>query len=194
MNFFNIGFVLCAFCLNMGMELNYVTRIVGVLFMLGGIRELDSFFGEPRFAKHRSAEIGIALLAAGGLAQTLMTRFGIIGAAAGNTLSCVFGTLCTAAVLLDQKKILSVMLPDHSLVNDPSLLAKLGKTWKGYAVAAGASLIAEVAGRILPAGSSESAYIGAVLVFARLLMYIYLALMGTAFNRCRTDFNVIHPT
>ena len=194
MNFFNIGFVLCAFCLNIGMELNYVTRIVGALFMLGGIRELDSFFDGPRFAKHRPAEIATALHAAGGLAQALMTRFGIIGADAGNIASCVFGTLCTTTVLLDQKRILAVILPDHSLVNDPSLLAKLGKTWNGYALAAAASLIAEIAGRILPAGSNESAYIGATLVFARLLMYIYLALMGSAFNRCRMDFNAIHPT
>lgn len=194
MNFFNIGFVLCAFCLNVGMELNYLTRMIGVLFMLGGIRELDSFFGEPRFAKHRPLQFVLMLLAAGGLAQTLLTRFGIISADVGNILSCIFGTLCTTTVLLGQKKILAVMLPDHSLVNDPSLLAKLGKMWNGYAVAAAASLFAEIAGRILPAGSNESAYIGAALVFARLLMYIYLALMGSAFNRCRMDFNAIHPT
>lgn len=194
MNFFTIGFVLCALSMNIGMELNYVTRIVGALFMLGGIRELDSYLGKPLFAKHRAAEFAILLTAAGGLVQALMTRYGVLSRSAGNVLSIVCGSLCTLAVLGDQYKILRKIVPDHDLVNDPSLLTALWKVWKKYAGFALCSLICEIGGRVLTVGSSEYVYMGVVLVGSRILMYIYLVIMGTAFDRCRRDFNAIHPT
>ena len=192
MDFFNVGFVLCAFSLNIGLELNYITRIVGALFMLGGIHEFNTGFGDRRFAKHSYTELGLLLIAGGGLAQALLTRYGVITPGTGNILSIIFGALCTAVVVADQYLMLGKILPDHSFVNDPSLLARLGKVWKPLAAAGIASVIAEICGRVLP-NEEEAAYVGVLLVFSRLFMYIYLVITAVAFNRCRMDFNKMHP-
>ena len=76
MNFLSVGFVLCAMNFNLGCEMNYGVRLAGALFMLAGLAEADSV--SEGFKAFRGRVMGIAGISAGGLAVTLLLRFGVI--------------------------------------------------------------------------------------------------------------------
>lgn len=191
MNFFSVGFVLCALNFNLGWELNYALRIVGTLFMLSGIEEADSV--SEGFADSRPLVAAGGAVSVLGTAVALMIRFGALNAAAGNLLSMILGAAALTPVLLSQRKILLNAQKHHDLVNDPSLLEALVKVWKKYAFFAAFSVGADILYRLLPDGYFQ-AYIGTAEVVTRIIMYVYVVLLGTAFARVVRDFNIMHPT
>lgn len=191
MNFFSVGFVLCALNFNLGWELNYVLRIVGTVFMLNGIKEADSV--SEGFYRSRPLVAAAGVVSVLGMGIALMIRFNALTEAAGNVFSMIFGALALALVLAGQRKILTNILAHHKLVNDPSLLGALDKVWKKYAFFAAFSVLADLIYRILPE-SYFQAYIGAAEVISRIIMYIYVVMLGTAFSRVARDFNIMHPT
>lgn len=193
MDFFNVGFVLCALNFKFGTELNFALRLIGTGFMLGGLREMALYYGEDRLGRHRGGVIAVGLLSAAGLAEALCARFGITGGGTGNILSTAAGLLCGGAVLASQRLLLNSLIADTSLINDLSLMKRLSKTWNWYAIFAGVSLIAEAVGRFAVTDSVPHLASGVAQVFSRVLMYIYVIAVGVAFNRCRTDFNRTHP-
>lgn len=190
MNFLSVGFVLCALNFNMGWELDYGVRLVGALFVLSGLAEADTASdGFKRFKPHCLA---LLVISAGGLAATLLLRFGALPKAAENPLGLVFGLAAAGITIYAEYLILGHMLMRHELVNDPALLGSLEKVWKRYAFFAALSVAAEALYRILP-DSGFQAGVGAVEVISRIIMYVYVVLVGTAFARVRQDFNIMHP-
>lgn len=190
MNFFNVGFVLLSLHLNFDMELNYILKIAGVIFMLAGIKETNSV--SKGFDAVRGQVWLVAALSFGGLAGSLLARFGILGKTAANITSIAFGAGSAAAILFNQYATVKLMQSKHELVNDPSLLNTLAKKWKTMAFFTVICIVCDVLNRLLPQGTVQ-ATAGAALVFAKIIMIVYVILMGTAFNRVRMDFNVMHP-
>ena len=178
MNFFTVGFVLLSINLDFDMPLNYALKLAGVFFMYGGVKETDSV--SDGFSRLRPLIAAVCALSTLGLAGSLLTYFGLVGGMAGNIISIVLGAGTVAAVLYTQYvKIIKLMLPRHELVNDPSLLVNLAKTWKKL-------------NRLLPAGNAQ-VYASVVLVIARVIMIIYIFCAASAFNKVRMDFNAVHP-
>ncbi|MGN0632466.1 MAG: hypothetical protein ACI4JW_01210, partial [Oscillospiraceae bacterium] len=73
-----------------------------------------------------------------------------------------------------------------------SLLDRLGKAWNKLALFTLITAVTDIIYRFAPTGNLRE-YIGVVQVFARFLMIIYVVVMGSAFNKVRADFNVVHP-
>lgn len=190
MNFLSVGFVLCAMNFNLGWEMNYGVRLAGALFMLAGLAEADSV--SEGFKAFRGRVMGIAGISAGGLAVTLLLRFGVIPEKLRHPLGIVFGVSLAACVIWVEYRLLKHIVARHELVNDPSLLGALQKKWTRYAFFAGLSVFTEALYRILPL-SDLQAGVGAVEIISRIIMYVYVILVSLAFARVRNDFNVMHP-
>ncbi len=190
MNFLSVGFVLCTMNFNMGWELNYIVRLVGALFMLAGLTEADSV--SQGFKAFRSRVIAITGISAGGLGFTLMLRFQLLPEALRHPVGIFFGVTLAGVVIWVQLGLLKHMTEHHELVNDPSLLGKLQKTWTRYAFFAALSVFTEALYRLLPVTDFQAG-VGAVEVISRLIMYVYVILISTAFARVRHDFNIMHP-
>ena len=190
MNFLSVGFVLCAMNFNLGWEMNYGVRLAGALFMLAGLAEADSV--SEGFKAFRGRVMGIAGIAAGGLAVTLLLRFGVIPDKLRHPLGIIFGASLAAFVIFAEYGLLKHIVSHHELVNDPSLLAALQKKWGRYALFAGISVFTEALYRILPL-SSFQAGVGAVEIITRIIMYVYVMHISIAFSRVRNDFNIMHP-
>lgn len=191
MNFFNVGFVLLSLHTNLDMILNYVLKIAGVFFMFAGINETETV--SKGFKAARSQVWLIGVLSLGGLVCSMLIRYGILGGTAANIAAIVFGVGSAAAILYNQYTIvIKLMLPRHELVNDPSLLSALAKQWRIMAFFTSLCMVCDIMQRLLPQGMAQ-AIVGAVLVVSKIIMIIYVVLMGTAFNRVRMDFNVMHP-
>lgn len=193
MDFFNVGFVLCALCFPFGREVGYILRLLGAGFMAGGIRELGLCYGDDRLGGHRKGVLLIALLSLAGTAQALFLRFGMISADTGNILSTAAGLLCGGTVIAAEWLLLRQLRQDETLVNDPSLMRKLVGAWKRYAVCAAVTLIAEAVGRFAVTDSTPYLAAGVVQVYSRILVYAFIIDMAVKFNRCRMDFNKMHP-
>lgn len=192
MNFFTIGFVLCGININIGLELGYVIRLVGLLFMLGGISEteaVDRSFGFARFRK--TVFISIAAAAAG-LLSALSVRLLNVGETAANIMSMIFGCASFVTVMLTQYSIITHMKPMRTLVNDLSLIRRFDSKWKKFAVFASVSLLCELVTRIAPAGGAVHTYSGLLLLITRILMIIMLCASAAAINAMRDDFNIMH--
>lgn len=191
MNFFTVGFVLLSINLDFDMPLNYALKLAGVFFMYGGVKEIDSV--SDGFSRLRPLIAAVCALSTLGLAGSLLTYFGLIGGMAGNIISIVLGAGTVAAVLYTQYvKIIKLMLPRHELVNDPSLLVNLAKTWKKLAIFTALGAAGDVLNRLLPVGNAQ-VYASVVLVIARVIMIIYIFCAASAFNKVRMDFNAVHP-
>ncbi len=193
MDFFNVGLVLCALNFGFGSELNYIFRLVGAGFMAGGFRQLSLYYGDGRLDRHKGGNVLLLLFSAAGLAQALFLRFGMISAETGNILSTAAGLLCGGTVIVCGWRLIRQLTEDTSLVNDPSLLRGLSAAWKRYAVFAGITILAEAVGRFAVTDSMPHLVSGVAQAFSRIIMYIFIIIIAAAFNRCRMDFNKIHP-
>ena len=193
MDFLSVGIVLCALNFPFGWELNYILRLVGAVFTACGIHELSLYYGDSRLAGHKKGVWITLLLSAAGLAQALFARFGMISEDTGNILSTAAGLSCFAAVVCSQRLLINKLRQDDTLVNDLSLMRRFCSSWKRYAVCAAVTLIAEAVGRFAVTDSAPHLAAGLVQVPSRLLMYAFIADMGVKFNRCRMDFNKMHP-
>lgn len=192
MNFFTIAFVLCGININIGYELGYIIRLIGLLFMLGGISETEAVDRSFGFAKFKGAVFISAAAAAAGLLSALAVRFLNVGSAAANVLSMIFGCASFITVMLTQYGIIAHMKPIRELINDLSLIRRFDKAWRKFAVFASVSLLCELVTRIAPAGGTVHTYSGLLLLITRILMIIMLCVSSSALNAVRNDFNIMH--
>lgn len=190
MNFFNVGFVLLSLQFNFNWILNYVVKLVGVMFMLSGIKEISAFYSG--YGKFKSGVLAVGAAAVGGTLCSALSAGGVIGESVGNVLSILFGAGSAALILVTQYKILKITAANHEIVNDPSLLYDLRKAWNKLAFFTALTVVCDVLYRLLPFGNWQTAA-GTVLVFSRIIMYVYVVIMGVAFNKVRMDFNTMHP-
>lgn len=192
MNFFTIGFVLCGININIGFELGYVVRLIGLLFMLGGISESEAVDRSFGFAKFKGAVFISIAAAAAGLLSALAVRFLEIGDTAANVMSMIFGSASFITVMLTQYGIIAHMKPMRTLINDLSLIRYFDNKWKKFAVFASVSLLCELVTRIAAAGGAVHTYSGLLLLITRILMIIMLCASASALNAVRNDFNRLH--
>lgn len=190
MNFFTVGFVLCSFNLNLGSILNYALKIVGGFFMLGGFKEIK--FITEKLERTKPFVYLSLVLAVLGAGSAVMIQTDVLKDSAANVISTMIGTLSILSVVYSQLLIIRKLTPDHTLVNDPSLLDKLAKAWNKLAVFTLITDLTDIIYRFAPTGNFRE-YVGVVQVFARFLMIIYVVVMGSAFNKVRADFNAVHP-
>ena len=193
MNFFTIGFIFCSMNFNIGYPVNYILRVAGALFMLGGISETkvsEDSSGFDRFKPEVLLTLGCA---AAGTVLTLLTGFKVIPEKAGFVIAATVGTLTFASVVLHQYRIVAHMRPMKALVNDPSLLEKLWKAWRGYTAAATVTMVCQLITRLSESGSGLHTLAGTVFFVTMIVQYVLLVHMGGAFNDVRLDYNVMHP-
>jgi hypothetical protein len=190
MNFFNVGFIFLSIHFSYDMPINYVLQLVGCVFMIGGVREI--VMTDKDFSVYSKPVWLIAVVSAVGLLGSLASKFGLVGSAVSNAIGIILGLGSAVIILICQQSIVKTMSGKHELVNDPSLLNGLKKTWNKMAFFTVLCIVCDFLNRILPAGNFQ-VYAGTVLFFSKIIMLIYVALMGVAFNRVRMDFNVMHP-
>ncbi|SDA14534.1 hypothetical protein SAMN02910447_00858 [Ruminococcus sp. YE71] len=193
MNFFTIGFVFCSMNFNIGYPANYIVRVVGALFMLGGISETRVSEDSSGFGKFR----GDVLLTLGcsviGTVLTFLTWHRVIPEKAGAAAALAAGTLTFVSVLFHQYRIITHMRPMKALVNDPSLLEKLFRAWRGYAVASSVTMLCQIVMRLAVSGGTVHAAAGGLFFITIIVQYVLLVHLGGAINDVRTDYNVMHP-
>lgn len=192
MNFFTIGFVICGLNFNIGYTLNYAIRLVGLLFMLGGIKETEAVDKSFGFSRFRPAVYVSAAAAAAGLAATLTARFCDIAEPAANILFIITGSLSFVTVVLHQHAIIKHMMPMRTFINDRSLIKHIGRTWLRFVVFSSASMICEAIGRIAAPNGTLHTYSGLLLIIARITAMIMLCVTAAALNAARNDFNSLH--
>lgn len=190
MNFFTVGFALCALKFSMDIPLTYIIKLIGAFFMFGGYKEIEPLFDS--FIKYRTRTAAAAAASSGGLVCSLLAAFGILKGTAQNLLSIFFGSAAVVLILFEQYGLIEHMLGIKDLVNDNSLTASLQRTWRKAAFFTMLSLIADICYRLIPDGAVRTAA-GTVQVISLLLMYIYIILTASAINRVRNDFNITHP-
>ena len=193
MNFFTIGFIFCSLNFNVGHPLNYIVRILGTVFMLGGIKETlvsEDSFGFDAF---RTDVLVTLVCAVSGTAASLLLGFELIPKSAGFVLTTTLGTLTFLSVISHQLKIVRKMRPMKALVNDPSLLEKLWRAWRNYAAAASLTMLCQLVMRFSTSGKGLHTAAGVLFFITMIVQYFLLVHMGGAFNDVRTDYNVMHP-
>lgn len=191
MNFFTVGFVLLSLHINIDMPLNYALKLVGTLFMLGGIKEAAEV--TDGFDSVKGLTFTVGAFSLGGLIGSILIKAGAVTGAAAKIISVLLGDGGAAAALLLQYKVaVKLMLPRHELVNDPSLLAALVKKWRNMAFFTVICMVCDVLQRAISQVTVQ-AVVGSVLTISKIIMLICVAVMGAAFNRVRMDFNVTHP-
>ena len=192
MNFISVGIVLCALNFNLSWELHYAVKLVGVLFMLAGLREADTV--TEGFSRFRREVLAVGAAAAAGLAGLLLCRLTHPPAVAVSALSIVLGLLTGFGTLVSQKRILGELEAQREvMVNDPSLIHAVRRTWNKYAPVTAMTLTADVLYRLLP-DSEVQAVIGAVEVVTRIVMYVLVIVLASSLARACRDFNIMHPT
>lgn len=193
MNFFTIGFIFCSLNFNIGHPINYITRLIGVFFMLGGIKETlvsEDSFGFESFRTDVLITLVCALL---GTAASLLMGFELIPQKVGFLLTTTLGVLTFLSVISHQFRIIRKMRPMKALVNDPSLLERLWKAWRNYAAAASVTMFCQLVMRLSTSGKALHTAAGALFFITIIIQYVLLVHMGGAFNDVRTDYNVMHP-
>ncbi len=193
MNFFTIGFILCSLNFNVGYPANYIVKLVGALFMLGGIKETAVSEDSFGFDKYRSDVLISLFLASAGTLLTLLSGFGIIPEKPSFIIATAAGTVTFASVIYHQYRIITQMRPMKALVNDPSLLEKLCKAWRGYAITASVTMLCQLVMRLSTSGRALHTTAGVLFFIAIIIQYVLLVHMGGAFNDVRMDYNVMHP-
>lgn len=192
MNFFTIGFVICGLNFNIGYALNYAIRLAGLLFMLGGIKETEAVDKSFGFSKFRPAVYISAAAAAMGLAAALAARFLDIAETYANILFIITGSLSFVTVMLHQHAIIKHMTPMRTFINDSSLIKRLDRAWRRFAVISAVSMICEAVGRIAAPNGTLHTYSGLLLIIARITAMILLCVTAAALNAARNDFNSLH--
>ncbi|MCD8094754.1 MAG: hypothetical protein LUE12_01310 [Ruminococcus sp.] len=190
MNFFNVGFVLCAIDVSFSSWINYALKLLGAVFMFVGIREAQAV--ADGFERFNGQVVTAGALSVAGLAAALLYQAGTLSGTSANVILTAVGFLSVAAVVYNQYSIIKHITPMHELVNDPSLLDRLSKLWKRLTVFRAVALVCETAAHCMPDCTAQ-AVVQFVMLAARIIMYVYVFFVAAAFNRVRMDFNVMHP-
>lgn len=190
MNFFALGYVFLVIHLNLGWASNYALKLVGMLFMLGGLSEISAFSGA--FGDLKKQAYGVMAVSAASFVAILVLKLADIGGALFSIVSVVAGVVCAAAVMLFLYKLIRLLIVNNQLVNDVSNISRLYSGWQKLACFTAANILFDILNRALPAGLFAD-FAGVVVTITKIILFVFVISTGWTFNKIRCDFNDKHP-
>lgn len=188
MNFFTVGFLLANFQLNADWASGYFVRLVGALFMLGGIAELSGFEVRVKTLTPLCAMLAV-LSAASGVTMLMMSDKGTVMSRS----VCILDAMVTTALAAVAFRALFGCLAENTSIvaNEPEV-AKAASGYDKLLIVAAVSLAADAVNRFT-GGTVAADAAGVVMAIARVVFYVMLIAGAFRFNRLRCSFNAAHP-
>ncbi|MBR1764367.1 MAG: hypothetical protein IJ746_03135 [Ruminococcus sp.] len=187
MNFLTVGFVLGLMQLDLGWLAGYVIKLLGALFILGGVTELGDF--EKKARSLRPAGICFLVLSAGACAATFAVRGASDSAKSLCAAAC--GVVTTAAAVCFFKRLFKLLMGSMSLFRRGGLLEQEAKRYNVMLVLTALFLAADIINRFT-GGTMAADAAGVLMFFSKIVFYIYYIMCSVGFGRLRADFNSIH--
>lgn len=189
MNFFCVAFFAAALQVNISESVNYIIKLVGFLFFMGGILEISGF--EQSFKKLLTPVRLLVLLSA--IASVLFLAFSFIGVSSGarNIAGIFFGTVITLFALVFQKSLIGLINDHRELLNDSSNVKRFKKSWNMLAVITIANLAFDILNRVMPIKIIADLS-GLMMAVSKIVMYIFALIILFSANKLRVDFNKKH--
>ncbi|GAB5081231.1 hypothetical protein Osc1_04040 [Hominimerdicola sp. 21CYCFAH17_S] len=189
MNFFTLGYAFLAVQLNFGWVLNYILKLVGMLFMLGGISEISDFSKNFAVMKKR-AYIPLGICTASCLTAAVF-RLSATGGAVFSAVSVTAGAASAVAVFVFTGSLIKLLMNNNYLVNDVSNLSRLYSNWQKLAFFTGANILFDILNRAVPV-SAIADFSGVMMTVTKIITYIFAVSAVWTFNKARMDFNNKH--
>ncbi|MGN1133870.1 MAG: hypothetical protein ACI4RN_05370 [Oscillospiraceae bacterium] len=188
MNFFCIGFFILAFQLNFSWATGYIFKLVGALFILGGVWEMSSY--DQKYKKlYAPSYAGIVLSAIPMIIFSVMNVMKI----KGNlrlALGLALGILVTVYMLLVEYKILRLFQNDNKLTFDLPAVKTLISGWKWFALFTVFGLVFNIF-NVMP-NETVANFAGVAMAVSRIIMYILALTVLWRFNKVRYGFYKIN--
>lgn len=189
MNFFTLGYAFLAVQLNFGWVLNYILKLVGMLFMLGGISEISDFSKNFAILKKR-AYIPLGICTASCLTAAVFRLSGTEGAVF-SAVSVTAGAASALAVFAFTGSMIKLLMNNNYLVNDVSNLSRLYSNWQKLAFFTGANILFDILNRAVPV-SAIADFSGVMMTVTKIITYVFAVSAVWIFNKARMDFNNMH--
>ena len=188
MNFFCIGFFILAFQLNFSWATGYIVKLVGALFILGGVWEMTSY--SQNYKKlYVPSVFGIVLSAVSIIVFAVMNVVKFTGDIR-LILGLVMGILVTVYMLLVQYKILMLFQNDNKLTFDLPAVETLISGWKWFALFTVCGLVFNIF-NVIP-NETVSNFAGVAMAISRIIMYVLALTVLWRFNKVRYGFYKIN--
>ncbi|MDE6148611.1 MAG: hypothetical protein K2F81_00740 [Ruminococcus sp.] len=189
MNFFCVAFFIVALQVNISESVNYIIKLVGLLFFIGGILEISGF--NKSFKRFLTPVKFLVLLSALASALFLIFTFTSVTAGVKNITGIIIGTVITLLALLFQKSLLKLISDDKELVNDLSNVIRFQKSWNKLAAITIANLVFDIINRVMPVKIIADLS-GLMMAVSKIVMYIFALIILFSANKIRVDFNKKH--
>ena len=128
MNFFTLGYAFLVIHLNMGWASNYILKLAGILFMLGGISEI-SYFSKMFAGLKNRAYISLAVSASSCLIVSCF-KLTELGGVLFSAVSVIAGTASVLAAFIFLRDLMNLLVQNNFLVNDASNISRLYSGWQ----------------------------------------------------------------
>lgn len=189
MNFFTLGYAFLAVQLNFGWVVNYILKLVGMLFMLGGISEISDFSKNFAVLKKR-AYFPLGICTASCLTAAVFRLSGTEGAVF-SAVSVTAGAASALAVFAFTGSMIKLLMNNNYLVNDVSNLSRLYSNWQKLAFFTGANILFDILNRAVPV-SAIADFSGVMMTVTKIITYVFAVSAVWIFNKARMDFNNMH--
>ena len=187
MNFFTVGFLLANFQLNAGWATGYFIKLVGAMFMLGGVAEISGF--EPKARSLWTVCGMLAFLSAASGATMLLVSGKTTVIARG---TCVLDAMVTTGLAAIAYRNLFAMLKSNpSLVGDEPQVKRCSKGYDRMLFVMALALLADCVNRFTSGTAADVS--GFIMAVSRIVSYVMLIAGTWGFNRMRVHFNDAHP-
>lgn len=189
MNFFCIAFFITALQINISWWINYLIKLAGLLFFVGGVFEISGVNSNyKRFSRPAVILAGVSFVA-----TTCFVLFSLadISADVINITGIIFGVIITVASLAFQKLLLRDISSDSELVSDSSSVVRFKKSWDKLAVITLFNLLCDIVNRLAPA-KMVADISGLLMAISKIIMYVFALIILYQANRIRADYNKKH--
>lgn len=197
MNFFTVGFFLACLQLDLGLGIGYVIKLVGGLFMLGGIAELGVYDREiERYKPLVLAFIPVCTASAAAVFalsnnESDAIKYAGIGA----------GAATTVIAALFYRQLIRLLERKPELADNTPEVKKLAPRYDRMLFVTAVVLVADSVNRFMggdaAAQNSDSItaadIAGIIMYFTKIIFYVYLVICSLSFNKLRISFNSAHP-
>lgn len=189
MNFFCIAFFITAIQINISQAVNYIIKLVGLLFFMGGILEISGF--NKSFKKLLPPVKVLILLSGLASAMFLIFSFTNVSSGVNNAFGIAAGTVITISALGFQKSLLKLISEDKELVNDLSNVRRFQSSWNKLAAITIANLVFDILNRVMPVRLIADLS-GFMMAVSKIVMYAFALIILFSANKIRVDFNKKH--
>lgn len=190
MNFFTLGYAFLVIHLNMGWASNYILKLAGILFMLGGISEI-SYFSKMFAGLKKRAYISLAVSASSCLIVSCF-KLMELGGALFSAVSVIAGTASVLAAFIFLRDLMNLLVQNNFLVNDASNISRLCSSWQKLAFFTAVNILFDILNRIVPV-TAIADFAGVMMTVTKIVLFVFVISTVWTFNKIRCDFNNKHP-